>query len=64
MPVYTRIKEIATNQGMSIRKVERLSGLSNGIISKWDKHDPRVASVKKVADVLGVSIEKVLTDKT
>lgn len=63
MFVYTTIKTIAFQKGLSIRKVERLSGLSNGNISKWDKHQPRASSVKKVADVLGVSLDKVLSEK-
>lgn len=35
--VYEKIKKLAIAKGVSIYRVERDAGLSNGAISKWGK---------------------------
>ena len=54
------IRELAKKQGISIPEIEKRAGLSNGSISKWDKSRPLAENLKKVAEVLGVSIEELL----
>lgn len=61
--VYENIKEISQEQNMSIRQVEIKSGLKNGAIGKWRSFSPKLASVQKVADALGVPITELLKQK-
>ena len=60
--MYNKIRAIAKEKGISIPKLEKKAGLGNGAISKWNKSKPLVENLKKVADVLGVSIEELLTE--
>lgn len=55
--LYSKIFETAQNKKMSIRKLERQAGLSNGTIAKWKTADPSYPSIIKVANVLGVSTD-------
>lgn len=48
--VYEKIKKLAIAKGVSIYRVERDAGLSNGAISKWGKtanQTPSSESLKK-----------------
>lgn len=60
--IYTNIKREAGKKKMSIRHIEQTAGLSNGSVAKWNVVSPSVENLKKVADLLGVKIEKLLTD--
>ena len=62
--MYQRIKELADAKGMSIRALERASGLPNGTIRKWNgKRGPTVLMVKPVANVLGVTIDELIKEE-
>ncbi len=58
--IYDKIKEICKERGISVRSVEITASLSNGAISKWNEVVPTVKSLKAVADVLKVSIDKLI----
>ena len=60
--LYDNVKEICLEKGVSVGYVEKQCGLSNGSISKWNENEPGIRKVQKVADFLGVSIEKLLED--
>ncbi|QYU58168.1 helix-turn-helix domain-containing protein [Weissella confusa] len=62
MAIYDNVKLIALKKGIGIPQLEQSAGLSNGSIGKWNKVNPRVTSVKAVADVLGVSVDTLLKD--
>lgn len=62
--LYDNVKEICLEKGVSVGYVEKQCGLSNGSISKWNENEPGIRKVQKVADFLGVSIEKLLEDRT
>lgn len=55
--IYSKIKEIAKQKGISIYRIERELKLSNGSISKWNKSTPAVTTIEKVARYLEVPIE-------
>lgn len=57
---FEKVKILAEKKGMSIRELERQAGLSNGAISKWKKSNPNVDSLKAVAVVLKVKVDKLL----
>lgn len=56
-PIYIRIKELAIQQHVALRALERQLKLSNGIISNWRYSSPSVDNIAKVADYFHVSIE-------
>lgn len=48
-------------KNLSIAGLEKEAGLGNGVIAKWfDKVNPSVESLKKVADVLGCTLDDLL----
>lgn len=58
--LFDNIKEICKEKGISVWKLEKTLGFSNRSISKWNECDPGIRKVQKVADYLGVPIEKLL----
>lgn len=60
MLIYDRIKELCEDRGISVRYVESAAGLKNGAISKWNESSPTIKSLKAVADVLKVKIDKLI----
>ena len=61
MHIYDKIKAICKEKGMSVRQLEMSAGLKNGAISKWNDSSPTVKSLKAVADVLKVKIDKLIS---
>lgn len=61
MLIYDKIKAICEEKSLSIRQVEVAAGLKNGAISKWNDSSPTVKSLKAVADVLKVKIDKLIS---
>lgn len=62
--IVTKIREICSEKGLTIQKLEQSAGLTNGCVSKWAVSDPKVSNLKKVADVLGVTVDALLADDT
>lgn len=60
--LYDKIKIIAKRENISINKLEKSCGLSKGSICKWNMCSPDIHSLRKVADELCVSIDKLLSD--
>ncbi len=58
--LYDNIKKLCEIKRISIHKLENDLGFSHAFIRKWNKSDPGVLKVKKVADYLGVTIEQLL----
>lgn len=63
--IVTKIRQICSERGLTIQRLEQAAGLTNGCVSKWAVSDPKVSNLKKVADVLGVTVDELLveTDK-
>lgn len=57
--IYDNIKAICKEKGVSVNKVEKMAGLSNGCISKWNRHKPTFDKVQAVAKVLKVTVNKI-----
>ncbi len=62
MTLYDKIKYIANEQNLSISYIEENTQLSNGSISKWKTNSPHVDSVYKVAELLGCSLDYLLSN--
>lgn len=61
--LYENIKQHAKKKGMTITELENRAGLSRGHISKWKKNVPKIDSLQKVADVLGVTVNTLLKER-
>lgn len=58
--LYDNVKTICDEKGVSVGRMEKDLGLSNGSVCKWNDNEPGIRKVQKVADYLGVPIEKLL----
>lgn len=58
--IYDKIKEICKQKGVSVASVEKEAGLSNGAIRKWNDSSPTIDSLKAVASVLKVRVDKLI----
>ena len=47
--LYDKIKEVAKTKSLSIYRIERDLGYSNGSLRKWNNSIPSATSLKKVA---------------
>ena len=63
--ILDRVRQLCSEKGLTIQRLEQSAGLKNGCVSKWAVSDPKVSNLKKVADVLGVKVDELLveTDK-
>ena len=60
--VYDNICMAAKLSGLSINFIEAEAGLSVGSLCKWNKVSPTARSLKKVAKLLGVTVDSLLED--
>ncbi|MEE5987226.1 helix-turn-helix domain-containing protein [Ligilactobacillus equi] len=58
--IYDEVKKLADEHKVSIWKLERDLGLSNGSISKWNSSTPSSVSLQKVAEYFDVSVAYIL----
>lgn len=64
MGLYDKIKEVASNKNVTIYRIEKDLGLSNGSISKWNESTPFSTSLIKVASYLGTTVEYLTKEQT
>lgn len=64
MDSIDKINQILLSKGMTGAELEKAIGVSHSVYSQWNtrRTKPSTKSLKKVADVLGVSIEQILPD--
>lgn len=55
--IYTKIKELCKDKGISIRKLEQDLGFATGSACKWDISQPSFERMTKVADYLSVPLD-------
>lgn len=60
MGLYERVKDIASEKGYSINKLEKELGFPRSSISKFNKNKPSMDKIKQVADFLGVSTDSII----
>lgn len=58
--ILENIRRLCAEKGLSISALEKQSGLKPATICKWAASFPRVDTLKKVADALGVTIDDLL----
>ena len=55
-----RIKNLCYRKEISIRQLERETGLADRTIGRWDTNMPSIDRVKKVAEDFGVTVDYLL----
>lgn len=61
--IAKNIKKYRAKRGISQDKLSKLAGITLHTITKIESgatHDPRIETVKKIADALGVSIDDLM----
>ena len=65
MHLRDRVLELAKERGItSIAALERMAGLGNGTITKWNESIPSVDKLIAISNVLGVSVGYILEEDT
>lgn len=62
MSLLSNIKLAMENTNYTLASLEKEIGLGNGTIRKWDNNSPSCDKVVKVANLLNVSIDWLLSD--
>lgn len=55
--IYDNISRLCQKSGISIARLERETGLGNGVVGGWRAASPQVDNLKKVADYFGVTLD-------
>lgn len=58
--LYKRIKELASKQNISIRRLEEKLNFGNGVINRWRKTTPGIDKIEAVASFFGVTTDYLL----
>lgn len=61
--IGTKIRALCKERGVTIAEVERVTGLGNGVIRRWDENSPTVSKLKPVADYFGVTVDELLREE-
>ena len=61
MTLVDRIREVGRHKSLSLDDIGEQCGLGKKSLYKWDQSSPAVDKVKKVADLLHVSVDFLLT---
>lgn len=61
--IFDNIRRLCRERGISITKLEDDLGFARSYVCKWNRNEPGIRKVQKVADYLGVSIEELLRER-
>ena len=61
--MVSRIRELCAKNNISLMRLEKECGFSNGSINKWDRQRPTADKLYAVAQRFNVSMEYLLTGK-
>ena len=62
--VYENICRILEKKCMTINQLETKADIGPGVVSRWkEDYNPRMETLKKVADALGVSVSTLLREE-
>ena len=59
--IYEKIVELCREKNISVSRLEKEAGLGNATVRGWKESDPTAKNLKAVADVLGVTVDFLLT---
>ena len=58
--MYEKIKDFCEDRKITIAEFERICGFSKGYICKIDNVHPSARAIKRIAQVLGISVEDLM----
>lgn len=61
MGLYEQIRDIAKTRGYSVNRLEQELGFARSSINKFNKNTPSADKIQKIADLLNVSVEYLMT---
>lgn len=61
--ILMKVKKVSKKKSISIAELERKSNMAANSIYSWNKKTPSIDKVKKVAEVLGVTIDFLTSDE-
>lgn len=61
--IYDNVCRLAEKRGLTIQQLEKKAGVGNGVVCKWKTFTPRVKTLQKIADVLGVTVNTLLREE-
>lgn len=63
--IFDNVERLCKEQHITIAALEKQAGLANGTVRKWDslQKSPLADHIKRVANVLGVSMEDIMEAK-
>lgn len=61
--IYDCVKQLCSNEGMTITELERTLKFGNGTIHNWDKVNPSVEKVRLVAEYFCIGIDDLVSGK-
>lgn len=61
MGLYEQIRDIAKEKGYSINRLEKELGFARSSINKFNKNKPSTDKIQQIADLLGVSVDYLLS---
>lgn len=60
--IFDNVRHLCREKGISITKLEDDLGFARSSVCKWNKNEPGIRKVQKVAEYLGVPIEELLRE--
>ncbi len=60
--IFDNVRHLCREKRISITKLEDDLGFARSSVCKWNKNEPGIRKVQKVANYLGVSIEELLKE--
>lgn len=63
MPIYNNIKAVCKSRGVSVSKLEEDLGFTRSSLYKWDRHQPSIGNLKKVADYFNITVDELISDQ-
>lgn len=61
--IFENIEKLCKERKMSVAALESACGLGNATIRGWKNSNPRVNSLKRVADFLNVSMDALMREE-
>lgn len=56
------IKKLCEDNHITIKELERETGLGNGVIARWDRHSPRLEAVVRIAGFFHKTVDELLKE--
>lgn len=60
--LYDRVKQLCTDNGITITELERTLKFGNGTIHNWDKSDPSIGKAAAVAKYFEIGLDTLVSN--